>query len=272
MSGFVIKQAPDKRFAHKMDFIQFLKENQSELIRLKRLEMKSDKDSSQFMFQNKSMLDFTPKINVTSDIILVKTAINTTNVIDSHLDLHLPKIWNKTVTDNPTTLHLESHTREFNKLLDANAKQYNEKFKFSDYGIATDIVGQANINEAVIKRKDNPVMFDAYVDGKVKMHSVGMLYVSLSFLYADEDDPVMMANYNEYRSKAINPEVADEYGYFWGIHEAKKLEGSPVVLASNPYTPTIWVKDYKPSETDTSNKNEPSNDTQTKNTPLFNLF
>ena len=49
--------------------------------------------------------------------------------------------------------------------------------------------------------------------------------------------------FQENKAKAANPEVAEEYGYFWVVGEAKDREGSAVVLGSNFVTPTLEVTD-----------------------------
>ena len=41
--------------------------------------------------------------------ILVKAIINTTGLIDSHQDLHIPGIWNKSVKENKSILHVQEH-------------------------------------------------------------------------------------------------------------------------------------------------------------------
>ena len=47
----------------------------------------------------------------------VKVVMNTTNVIDSHMDLHMPGLWTKTVSDNNFFLHLQEHEMDFDKVI-----------------------------------------------------------------------------------------------------------------------------------------------------------
>jgi len=124
-----------------------------------------------------------------------------------------------------------------------------------------------------LKREDNPLMFDQYAQGKVTNHSVGMLYVQgkLELAYYDEESEKNMSFFEKHKAQAVNPEVADEYGYFWVVSEAVKREGSAVVFGSNPITPTISVKNYEPSN-DTRTKIEPSNDTQKEVKQFINLI
>lgn len=251
---YTIKQAPSKSFNNKNDFIQFLKKNKEDLYRLKKMEYK---ESTPIVPINMITTSFQPKVNVTTDKIRIKAIINSTNVIDSHMDLHLPSIWNKTVSDNPYSFHLKEHKRSFEDVISNKAKSYNEIMTFKDIGIDSEMSFVANINDFVLEEKDFPYMFKMYAEGKVTAHSVGMKYVKISLAYYDEDDEKELNYFNESKAKAINPEVADENGYLWVIQEAQKIEGSAVVFASNSITPTLIVEDYKNIEPSKNTQEEP---------------
>lgn len=249
---YTLKQFPDKKFSDKMDQTRFIKKNMKEFLEIKKSEHKTK--SEPLIKSELFSKEFQPEIeDITSDIIEVKSVINTTNLIDSHLDLHMPKIWNKTVKDNPFSHHLKQHENDFESVISKRAKSYNENMNFNELGLKVDFNTVANINQFTLKRDKMPFMFDAYKDGDVEQHSIGMRYVDLDIAYYDEDSQKQMDFFNEMKEKAVNPEVADEYGYFWVIYEAKKREGSAVVFGSNSVTPTLYVKNY-----------EPSNDTQKK--------
>jgi hypothetical protein len=172
----------------------------------------------------------------------------------------MDKIWNKTVADNPYSYHLKQHEAKFESVISNKAKSYNENMNFNQLGLNVDFKTVANINEFTLSRRKMEFMFDAYVNGDVKQHSIGMLYVNLDVAYYDEDSQKQMDFFNEMKSKAVNPEVADEYGYFWVVYEAKKREGSAVVFGSNSITPTLYVKNYEPSK-DTQKNIEPEQST-----------
>lgn len=261
---YSLKQFPDKIFTDKMDQTRFLRENINEMKSIKREQYKTDSEIivKAELFKN----DFKPEItNITSDIIEVKAVINTTNVIDSHMDLHLPGIWNKTVKDNPYAVHLKQHERIFESVISNKAKSYNERINFKDLGLTVDFVTEANINQFLIERKKHSFMFDKYADGDVTQHSVGMMYVDYDIAWYDEDSKKEMDFFNEMKSLAINPEIADEAGYLWVVREAKKREGSAVVFGSNSITPTLYVKNYEPLTS--TYKSGPLNDT-----PPINKF
>lgn len=246
---YTIKQFPDKKFTDKMDQTRFIKENIKQLTDIKKSEYKTD---AKPMVDTKMLKEFAPNIGtISTDTIEVKTVINSTNIIDSHMDLHMPNIWNKTVSDNPYSHHLKQHERKFESVIAKKAASYNENSNFNQIGLDVDFKTVININHFILKRDKMPFMFDAYKNGEVDEHSIGMMYVDLDIAYYDEDSQKQMDFFNEMKEHAVNPEVADEYGYFWVIYEAKKREGSAVVFGSNSITPTLFVKDYEPSTADT---------------------
>ena len=258
---YTLKQFPDKSFTEKMDMVRFMQKNRDELFAIKKAEYKTK--SEPVLKSGIFVKEFQPIIeDITGDFIQVKTIINTTNVIDSHLDLHLKGIWNKTVKDSPFSHHLKSHKSDFEFVISNKAKSYNEAMNFKDLGLSVDMEMDANINEFIMERKKLPIMFDAYKNGEVNEHSIGMMYVDLDIAFWDESSQKEMDFFNQAKSKAINPEVADEYGYLWVVSEAKKREGSAVVFGSNSITPTISVKNYEPSNN--TQKTEPPFSTQTE--------
>ena len=267
--NFTLKQFPNKVFTEKMDMVRFMQKNREELFAIKKAEYKT---KSEPIFKSDLIIKkFEPLIeDISSDFIQVKAIINTTNVIDSHFDLHLPGIWNKTVKDNPFSPHLKSHKSDFEYIIANRAKSYNENMNFKDLGLSVDMAMQANINEFILQRKKLPVMFDAYKNGEVEQHSVGMLYVNFDLAIYDEDSQKEMDFFNENKAKAINPEVAEEYGFFWVHSEAKKREGSAVVFGSNSITPTLYVKNYEP-QTSTQKQEPPTSTLPSEQKQVINL-
>lgn len=247
---YTLKQYPDKKFTDKMDQTRFIKEKLNELTEIKKAEYKTK--SEPLLSSDLFTKEFSPLIeDISGDFIEVKTVINSTNVIDSHLDLHMAEIWNKTVKDNPYSHHLKQHENKFESVISKRAKSYNEKTNFNKLGLNKDFATVANINQFILNRSKMPFMFDAYKNGDVEQHSVGMMYVNLDIAFYDEDSEKNMNFFKEMKAKAVNPDVADEYGYFWVVYEANKREGSAVVFGSNSITPTLYVKNYEPSSSDT---------------------
>ena len=251
---YTLKGFTDKTFTDKMDLTRFIKKEYDNILQQK----KSIYKTASSVNINDDLVDkaFKPKIeSIASDFIKVKAVINTTNIIDSHQDLHLSDIWNKTVKDNPFSYHLKEHEAKFISVLSNKAKSYNEKTNFKFLGLKKDFDTTANINEFILSKKENEFMFYKYANGDVLEHSVGMMYVNIELAYYDEDSQKNMDYFEKAKKQAINPEVADEMGYVWIVSEAKKREGSAVVFGSNSVTPTLEVLNYEPSK-GTHNKHE----------------
>jgi hypothetical protein len=263
---YTIKQFPDKKFTDKMDQTNFIKKKIKELSAIKLTEYKTE--CSYILKSELLTKGFKPQIEpITGDIIEVKAIINTTNVIDSHMDLHLQGIWNKTVKDNPYNPVLKQHENKFESVIANKAKNLNQNMNFKDIGVDIDFAMQANCNIFTVDKNKQPLMFDKYTSGEVDQHSVGMIYVDLDIAYYDESSQKEMDFFDSMLLQCINPEIAEEAGYVWVIREAKKREGSAVVFASNPLTPTLYVKNYQPQSI--TGKTEPQSSTH-QLTKMFN--
>lgn len=234
--------------------------------------------------------------------------INTTNVIDSHMDCHIPGLWKKSLQETKMLHLLQEHEMEFEYVIaDSINNEFvasAKKMPWSKLGASYEGSTEALVFDVTIDNKRNPFMFEQYKNGYVLNHSVGMRYVKM-FLCVDTNEPSYAsekANWDKYYPQVANKEVADQRGYFWAITEAKVIEGSAVVKGSNTITPVMSIVENSASkeycdtcetETDTmivdngnglckgcgtrrkeaaksTSDNEPSNDTQEgKNAPAL---
>jgi len=261
-----VLEFPNKEFATKEDLFKALVENKKELVSIKKSVTKNA-DAVSFGYLDTSVRIDTNKNDVQEQIqepnqLNVKVVINTTNFLDSHGDVHVNGIWNKSVKDNTSFLHLQEHDRSFDKIITDSAKGYVQSMTWKKLGLPYDGKTEALIFESTIDKKRNEFMLNQYANGWVKNHSVGMRYVQLELAINTEADydKEYKALWDEYYPLIANKEVADERGYFWVVKEAKIIEGSAVVMGSNSATPTLENKTFE-AVNDTSN-NEPSEDTQ----------
>jgi len=264
----VVKEFPDKEFETKEDLFKALKENKHSLISLKK-SIEKRADSINYVNSINSDLTANKEENGTQTEVKklqVKVIINTTNFIDSHNDLHINGIWNKSVSDNANKgfLHLQEHDRDFDKVISDNAKGYVESITWKSIGFPYNGKTEALIFDSIIEKKRNEFMFKQYSNGWVKNHSVGMRYVKIDLAINSESewDKDEKELWDKYYPVVANKEVADERGYFWVVSEAKIIEGSAVVMGSNSATPTISVENKTEAVNDTTEIKEPSNDTQ----------
>lgn len=228
-----------KQYANKEDLFSFIKENKDTLIAQKKAVFK---EADGFMgdipvIENKGL---TIKANDISDVLNKHIIINTTNILDSHGDVHLKGIWDRSLQHDNKKLHLQEHKRGFDDVIaaknDVTAYVLDTTFKDLGYDIEGDT--QALIFNTNIRKDKNTAMYERYKNDEVDNHSVGMQYVKI--LMAVNSDESWSANEKEiwdtYYPIIANKDDADERGYFWVVKEAKVIEGSAVTIGSNPIT------------------------------------
>ena len=256
----------NRSFANKQELFKALKDNKPNLISLKKSTEKRADAFCGFYNDDLSKNNLVAKSEgeiEDPNFLKVKVVINTTNFLDSHGDVHIDGIWNKSIKDNPTKLHLQEHERDFDKVISDSATASVKSIGWDKLGFAYEGKTQALIFDSVIDKKRNEFMLNQYKNGWVKNHSVGMRYVSLSLCLnsSTEWDKEEKENWDKYYPSIANKDLADEKGYFWAVTEAKIIEGSAVVMGSNSTTPTLEVTQ---AEKSLEIIPEPSKDTQEK--------
>ena len=257
----------DKSFATKNDMFLELKANAKDIISQKKSVVKFadglaitsiEKNSKEVINALKSLvfkasnplvksIDYTKELNALPKLV-VKATSNTTNWFDSHRDVHIDGIWNKTLSDNGQNAfpHIQEHDYDFENMIadGIDVKTYLENTTFKQLGFKYDGNTQALKFESLIDPNRNIFMYNQYANGWVKNHSVGMLYVNIVFcanseMQGMEDEK---ANYDKYYPQIANKQDVDQVGYFWAVLEAKLKEHSAVVFGSNCITPTDSVE------------------------------
>jgi len=174
------------------------------------------------------------------------TIINTCYWYDSHGDVHIPKIWNKSLADNSRRAVngiplIQEHQLRFDKVIadKDNVKPYVKEFTWRELGVDVNGVTECLVFDNVITPKRNPFMYNQYKDGNVGNHSVGMYYVDIAMAIGIKDKEFKEENDNwdAYYDKIANKEDIDDF--FWAVRQAKVIEGSAVVKGSNIITPVI---------------------------------
>lgn len=176
-------------------------------------------------------------------IIQVKSVINTTNLLDSHMDVHIPGLWKKSLNEVRDLHLLKEHKNSFESVISDEVTASTRSMSWKSLGYSYDGNTQALIFDSLIKEKRNPYMFEQYADGNVRNHSVGMRYVKIVMCvnseekyYAEEKEA-----WDKYYPEVANKEDVDEMGMFFAVTEAKICEGSAVLFGSNFATPTLEV-------------------------------
>lgn len=188
-------------------------------------------------------------------------AVNSTWVLDSHEDLHVDGIWNKSVKeqqghnylvcDHELTINDTVVRKEYVEMLIVDmpfallGKPYAGDTQVLVYKVAKDKVIHA-------KAKEWLESGDA-IEASVRMQYVTILFAMDS---NDPEDVTLKKNYDNYIGRIANKEDFEYIPYFFIIQEAKNVRESSLVIAgSNPATGNI--KDNEPDKS-TRHKNEPN--------------
>lgn len=198
--------------------------------------------------------------------IKVKAAINTTNLHDSHDDVHLPGIWHKSLKESgKSILHLQEHQAGLKTVISSkkDLKAYTEMIEWAELGFPQ-FKGetQALMFESNVRKSRNPYMFEQYAEGYIDNHSVGMQYVKMFLAVNDPQYKEEFSNWEKYFPEVANKDYSESRGFFWAVKEAKAREGSAVLMGSNWATPTLDnnMKESEPGNH--SGKREPGNHSQ----------
>lgn len=256
-----VKEFPNQTFESKEDLFKALRESKSELIATKKMQTKEADSVIHIVscvgekgVSIKNDPDTIEQIKEISAVLV----INTTNIMDSHSDVHFKGLWNKSVKEQKGLYLLQEHRMTFDHIISDSVKASVKEMSWKELGYNYEGTTEALIFDALISKKRNEFMFKQYANGYVKEHSVGMRYVKYELAINSESkyDKEEKEVWDKYINQIVNKAEAEEQGYFWAVTEAKIIEGSAVVKGSNHATPTISIE----AVSDTS-KIEPSNDT-----------
>jgi hypothetical protein len=181
---------------------------------------------------------------LSKDSIDVVAVINTTNVLDSHKDVHINGLWDKSLSENKRLKHLKEHQMSFDSIISdkEDLKAYTKEYSWKELGYDAEGKTQALVFESKVRKERNQFMFKQYAKGNVDNHSVGMRYVKIVTCVNDEDYPEEKEQWDKYAPLVVNKADLERTKYFWAVTEAKAIEGSAVPMGSNFITPTQSVK------------------------------
>ena len=197
------------------------------------------------------------------NILPLSLVINTTNLRDSHKDVHIQGLWKKTLAEQKNLMLLQEHRMQFDKIISDKVQAFTREMMWNELGASYMGITQALVFNVDAEKDRNPYMIEQYEKGYVKNHSVGMRYVQLFLAMKSDDrrDIIERETWEKYASQVHNlSEFEEEEPYFWAVTEAKLVEGSAVPLGSNQITPTLIVGQPKQITVE----NEPPESTQEK--------
>jgi hypothetical protein len=256
----------NKEFANLNDLHKYVVENKDDIIATKKMQYKeADVVNCVLQEQQTNEVNKEQSNPETSTKLYIKAVINTTNLYDSHGDVHINGIWNKSLKEKRKLYLLEEHKHSFDNVISRKVQASAEMMTFKELGFKYEGETQALIFNAEIEKEEHPEMYKRYQKGQVDNHSVGMYYVNLYVCINSEEKWAVdeKKNWDKYISHVSNKEDI-LYGMFYAVTEAKLIEGSAVLFGSNFVTPTLEVEEKEIEEKEIINAIEPPKDTQTK--------
>ena len=235
----------NKTFTNQEQLFSELKKNENQIISLKKATIYKSAEKGQFATGNLHIVETKAAIDGMKSG-YVYPIVNTTNYYDSHGDVHFPGIWNRTVKDQAGRIHY---------VLDHELKVNNVVVWPEDVGLLLksvpwSVVGKdyPGMTEALVLElpEDKIKNADAkqvFADKRSVQGSVRMQYVTIK-LGINSDAKEYAENkayYNSRIGEISNRTVVEEYGYFWGVEEAKLIkECSMVPFGSNDATAIVY--------------------------------
>lgn len=270
----------NKSFESKELLFKDLKANKTEILEFKKAQiLKSCEKDSATNFKpillSKS-LEQIKSFDVDNDYYYI--AVNSTNILDSHSDLHVKGIWNKTVKEQQGKNYLVSdHKLEIDKVIakSKDVEMFTAEVPFSTIGKEYDGTTEVLIYKVHKDKIINPLIKDWLDSGDEIQASVRMQYVSIEMALnsTDKGDVYEKKVYDEYIDKIANKSDFEEIEYFFVVKDAKNVRESSLVLFGSNGATGLIQQDKTDADTITPEiKNEPSVDTQKEQELLKELL
>ena len=198
--------------------------------------------------------------------------INTIGYLDSHNDLHVNGIWNKSAAEQVGKVHyVADHVIGVQNLI-AHKSHVNimvENVSWSSVGYNYPGTTQALVFEIEEKNLMHEKAQQLLEKNLPVENSVRMQYVNIVLCLdsSAKEDEEYRANYNKYHPLIANKDEFEEIRYFYAVLEAKIVgEGSMVLEGSNSATRTLSTKDIEPSKDTQETKEDEAAEIRTTST------
>jgi hypothetical protein len=262
---------PNKKFETKEELFKELKSNLDFITDAKKTQIqKSCEKGISVTCKSLDLLKFSDQLKgIKIDDNFHYIAVNSTLILDSHEDLHLNNIWNKSIKEQQGKNYLViDHELEVDKVVvrKEHIEMFVAKIPFALLGKPYDGDTQALIYKVPKSQVKHATVKEWLESGDDIEASVRMQYVTfvLCMDSNDPDDKTYKENYDLYYPMIANKEDFEYISYFFAIKEAKNVrESSLVIFGSNSTTGQI---------TNTKNKSEAVDDTtETKEEPTIEV-
>lgn len=244
----------EKEFSDKEALFSYVKENLNQILDFKKSSIQKSVDKGVAVScksLNSVKMEVAEKaITVDKDFYYI--AVNTTNILDSHDDLHVNGIWNKTLIDQQGKNYLvDSHELTLGSTIvrKEHIEMFVAKVTFKSIGMPYDGSTQVLVYKFRKDRVINPMVKEWLESGDAIQASVRMQYVVIEFALDSNypDDADSKKRYDDYIGTIANKSEFEYIPYFFIIKEAKNVrESSLVPFGSNHATGKL--KNIEPLE------------------------
>lgn len=269
---------PDKEFASNEELFKSLKTNKELIIANKKSEIyKSiEKDEVFSVVTNqeaiKKISEQTKAFEVDKDYYYF--VVNSSNILDSHRDLHIEGNWEKSVKEQQGKVYLvfdHSLKRGDVIAMKSDIEMFTAKIPFKLIGKEYDGDTYCLIYKVAKDKIINTEAKDWLEKGYELEASVRMQYmdIDLAMNSQAQGDEKELENYNKYYPLIANKDDYEVINYFWVIKQAKNvLESSLVLFGSNSATGRVQENKSEPGN-HSENDEPPNKGTQPEKTKQF---
>lgn len=246
---------PDKQFQTKEELFKELRESKELIIENKKsiIQKSCEKDAS-VVCRSLDLLKFTDQLKgIKIDDNFYYIAVNSTNILDSHDDLHINGIWKKSIKDQQGKNYLVAdHELEIHKVIvrKEHIEMFTAKIPFSLIGKPYDGDTEVLIYKVAKDKIKDETVKEWLDSGDAIEGSVRMQYITILFAMDSNapEDATEKKNYDDYIDTIANKNDFEYIPYFFIIKEAKNVkESSLVVFGSNSSTGLIENKQAEKS-------------------------
>lgn len=258
----------NRDFETKSEMFAALKANKEQILALKTATIKMSEGIRTDQYQPEVIakhLNHEEKADFTKKSGYVYPVINTTNIMDSHKDVHFNGIWDKSKSEQQGKIYYPiNHKLEIGSVIGypKDVRIFTHEFSFKDLGYDYDGSTQALMFEVKLNDYANKDALEVFKNRLPAENSVRMQYVKVRMGINSEEKAYVeeKAYYDSVIDKIANKEEVEKDGYFFGVSEAKILkEGSLVLIGSNSVTPILYASEPEKStreELDTEQKRQ----------------
>ena len=244
----------NREFDNKENLFKSLKESKKDIIGLKKAQVFKSYEKGVSVKSKCIDVSKTTSINkeLFNDNDYYYIAVNTTGVVDSHGDLHVKGIWNKTAKEqNGKNYLVDTHVMSLNTTIarKESVEMFVAEIPFYMVGKNYEGSTEALIYKVHKNKVINKIAKEWMDSGEDIEASVRMKYVNvdLAMNSNNPEDEAEKGNYDKYIGQVANKEELAGLDYFWVVKEAKNEgESSLVLQGSNSATGQIQENTIEP--------------------------